>query len=173
MKTFEVGINPQWPGEKLPKGDSRWGEHTSNFSLETHTLNSFSVRVAGDGCSFAPVMKGNYRDGANFISAQHLVLDDDRETLESSLEALAGDSFIRDHAAVLYETPTSTQERPRSRVVFILDDPITDSEHYRLAQESLLSKFGETDPSVKDAARFFYGRPNARHLILGPWRVRR
>jgi hypothetical protein len=165
--TLEVAINPLWPGEKLPHGDPRWPQHTASFKTERHTLESFAQRVAVDGCAFCPTMKGDYRCKENFISAQHLALDDDRGTPESSLVALAEELFIADHAAFLYETPSSTPDCPKSRVVFIVDRPFTQAEDYRVAQEALLWKFAGTDPSVKDSARFFYGRPGAQHVVLG------
>ena len=96
---FDIGINPLYPGEKLPDGDVRWGKYTASFFQERHTLESLVNRVAQDGCSFSAVMKDGYRRTANFISAQHIGLDDDRGTQDSSLEALAAVPFIAAHAA--------------------------------------------------------------------------
>ena len=118
---FDIGINPLFPGEKLLRGDVRWGVHTVNFQIEQHTPESLARRITEDGCAFSAVMRNSYRRTANFVSAQHLGLDDDRGTKESSLEALAADPFIADHAAFLYESPSSTPDKPKSRVVFILD----------------------------------------------------
>ena len=162
-----IGINPLWPGEKLPQGDPRWGQYTHSFRKEQHTIESLIKRVAGDGCSFSPVMRNSHREIENFISAQHIGLDDDRGTHESSLEALADDPFIAAHAAFLYETPSSTPEEPKSRILFILDQPFDDAEEYRTAQEALWWKYGATDSQVKEPARFFYGRLNASHITLG------
>jgi len=120
---FEISINPLWPGEKLQQGDSRWGKHTASFRKELHTIESLVERVTLDGCAFAPVMRGGYRSRANFISAQHIGLDDYRGTAASVLRGLAEDPFIAAHAAFLYETPSSTPECPKSRIVFVLDQP--------------------------------------------------
>ena len=139
---FDIGINLLFPGEKLHAGDSRWGKYTANFCKERHTLESLAKRVAVDGCAFSAVMQSNYRTTANFVSAQHIGLDDDRGTTESSLEALAEDPFIADHAAFIYETPSSTPEHPKSRIVFMLDQPFTDAGEYRTAQEALWLRNG-------------------------------
>lgn len=163
---IDIAINNEWPGEKLPQGDPRWGQYTHSFRKEQHTLDSLITRVAVDGCSFCPVMRNSHRKIENFISAQHIGLDDDRGTQESSLEALADDPFIAAHAAFLYETPRSTPDGPKSRIVFILDQPFTDADEYRTAQEALWWKYGATDEHVKEPARFFYGRVNARHVSL-------
>lgn len=166
-RTFEVGINSLWPGEKLPRGDPRWSKHTASFQTESHSLETFAQRVTGDGCAFSAVCRDAYRDEAHFISAQHLALDDDRGTAESSLEALAAEPFIAANAAILYETPSSKPDNPKARVVFVLDEPFTDPGAWRQAQAALLWKYGDTDPQVKDAARFFYGRRDAPRRLLG------
>jgi len=164
---FNIGINPLWPGEKLSMGDSRWTKHTASFYTEQHDLDSFVKRVTADGYAFSGVMKDSYRRKSKFISAQHLALDDDRGTYEASIDALSQDPFIAGYAAFIYETPSSTPENPKSRVVFVLNAPITDGKEYELAQAALLFKFGETDESVKEASRFFYGRPLASRRNLG------
>ena len=164
---FAIAINQEWPGEKLPHGDPRWPEHTASFHVESHTIESLTKRVTVEGYGFSAVMKDGWRKETNFISAQHIGLDDDRGTQESSLEALAEDPFIENHGALLYASLSSTPEHPKSRILFVLDTPFTESSDYRTAQEAMCWKFGATDPQVKDPARFFYGRPNADHINLG------
>ena len=66
----------------------------------------------------------------------------------------------------MYETPSSTPDRPKSRIVFILDQELTNAEDYRIAQVAMWSKFGATDLQVTDPARFFYGRPGAHYIAL-------
>ena len=118
--TFHLAINTLHPGIKLPPGDPRWGAYTRNFKPKLHRLESFTADIRA-GYSFSPVMLGNHRSQANFLSAQHLVLDFDNGDETCSLDALEADPFIRAHAALLYATPSSTPEAPRSRVVFLLD----------------------------------------------------
>lgn len=82
-------------------------------------------------------MNGDYRTNENFIFAQHIGLDDDRGTPESSLEVLVEDPFIADQGAFLYASPSSGPENPKSRVVFILDEPFMDAAADRIAQEAM------------------------------------
>jgi hypothetical protein len=96
-----------------------------------------------------------------------LGLDCDQETWDSSIEGLQADPFIADYAAIIRETVSSTPDKPRSRVLFILDQPITDSEQYRIAAEALIHKYGASDEHRKDPARLFFGRKNAHHVALG------
>ena len=98
---FAIAICKLWLGEKLLNGDPRWRQHTASFNKERHSVGSLAERVAGEGYSFCAVMREGYRKTSNFISAQHIGLDDDRGTQESSLDALAADPFIADHGAFL------------------------------------------------------------------------
>jgi hypothetical protein len=164
---FDIGVCHLWPGEKLPDGDPRWRQHTRSFVKEEHTVESLAEAIAADGCAISAVMRGDYRVGTNFVSAQHLGLDYDTGTLESSIDMLMEHAFFRDYAAIIHETVSSTPAAPRSRVVFVLDRPISDPQEHRLAAEALLHKFGTADEQCRDEARFFYGRKNARYEVLG------
>jgi predicted nucleic acid-binding protein len=166
MVSFRISINCLWPGEKLAHGDVRWGRYTRAFQSETHSIDSLILEIE-KGYSFCPVMKGGHRKRANFVSAQHIGLDDDRGVPESSIDVLAWDPFIASHAAFLYQTISSTPECPRSRTVFILAQAITDPVRYRLACRALAWRFGDTDQSVAEESRFFYGALNTRVAKLG------
>ena len=113
-------------------------------------------------------MLGNHRSQANFLSAQHLVLDFDNGDETCSLDALEADPFIRTHAALLYATLSSTPEAPRSRVLFLLDQPVTDTEIYNNLAKGLVRHFPTSDQTVGEAARFLYGmKPGDDYRILG------
>ena len=165
--TFKLAVCHLWPGEKLPRGDIRWKQHTRSFVAESHTIASLAEAMTGNGYAIAAVVRDDYRTAANFVSAQHCGLDFDQGTCESSLDGVLVNAFIADHAAFVYETPSSTAAAPRCRVIFILDQPFTDADEYRLANEALLWRFNQADPACKDAARFYYGRCNAQHRVLG------
>ena len=109
--TFHIAINNLYPGIKLPPGDKRWGGYTRNFKPKRHTLESFTADIRA-GYSFSPVMKGNHRSRANFISAHHMILDFDDGDESCSLDTLQSHPFIRAHGALLYATPSSTPEAP-------------------------------------------------------------
>jgi hypothetical protein len=77
------------------------------------------------------------------------------------------DPFIAGHAAFLYSTHSSTPQHPKSRVVFILDGPITDRAGYRLAQRALASKYEFSDQAAAEESRFFYGASGCEVWRLG------
>jgi len=163
---FQISINRTCPAEKLPQGDPRWYRFTRSFWPETHTLDSLVAEIQ-EGHSFAPVVRDGHRKQENFVSAQHLGLDSDTGDYRSSLESLRGDSFIANHAALLYETHSSTLEHPKSRILFLLEQHYTDGLAYRIAQQALAWRYGFTDQSVAEQSRFFYGARNCRVIRLG------
>lgn len=164
---IDLGINQLWPAEKLPPGDRRWGTYTRSFHKQTHTIDSF-VEAVRRGFAFSPVMRGSHRMQSNFISAQHAVLDFDNGDETSRLTTLLAHPFIARHAAFLYSTPSSTEDKPRSRVVFVFDEPITDKDEYNRIARALTALFPTSDQTVGEAARFLYGMaPTGRSINLG------
>lgn len=144
---IDIAINRMYPGEKLLYKDARWGKFTHSFHEQSLTVDELIEEVI-QGYSFCPVMKDSHHKLENFVSAQHTGLDDDRGTSASLIDLLVEDPFTADHAGFLYETISSTQEYPKSRVFFVLDEPIYDRARYRLAQEALWWKFSATAPHV-------------------------
>ena len=166
--TLDIGVCHLYPGEKLQTGDQRWGRYTRSFVRETHSIASLAKAVAVDGFSISAVVRDQHRKTSNFSSAQHLGLDFDAGDETSSVEALCRVPLIRDHATFVYETPSSTPEHPKARAIFILNEPFLDADEYKTAVLALLWKAeGTADEQCKDPARFFYGRINARHVVLG------
>jgi len=112
----------------------------------------------------------NYRKADNFICAQHVGLDFDTGDERSSFEHLLQDDFIRNSAYFLHSTASHTDEKPRSRVVFVLDKPIYDVAKYALLTEAFAETYktnGFADPSCKDPVRLFFGAENCRIKFLG------
>jgi hypothetical protein len=98
-----------------------------------------------------------YRKTSHFQSAQTLELDFDQGDESSAIAHLITDPFIARYASFLYTTLSSTPATPKTRVVFVLDSPITDTDSYRQARLALLNKYRTSDQSIKDVARFLYG----------------
>lgn len=158
LKTRKINVSVcgVFPGEKLPKGDSRWATHVKSFDPQEITVGELIKKIR-QGYSFSAAMMDGYRDSKHFISAQHLGLDFDTEDDRSSLDTLVSDPFIKKYAAFVYTSPSHTPEKPRARVVFILDKPVTDADKYSQYATVLTEKFELSDGQCKDAARFWYG----------------
>lgn len=148
------------------KGDNKWALaafDTVNLTptqLKQHILRGYAISVAA--------LKDNYRRQDHFISSQVMGVDFDHDT---SVDKLKGDAFTLQHAFLIYATPSSTAEHPRSRALFILDRPITDKDERKKLNQRLLYHFQQTgeeaDKACKDAVRIFYGSRDAQHWFDG------
>lgn len=180
-----------------PRGqDRRWGRFNGGFKPEVHTGESLLAEIRA-GHSFCCVLRDDdcgrdhcgverrccypmrkddpthcgrplgYRKASHFLSAQTLELDFDQGDENSSISFLMADPFIAQCAAVIYSTLSSTPGAPKSRVVFILEESITDSARYRKGREALLHRYPQSDQSIKDISRFLYGsHPHTGEAVL-------
>lgn len=158
--TYKVSMAPVMQA-KIPPGDPRWPAF--NGSFENQTLSAANVAaMLYDGHPITTWHKNHWRASANYIMGQHIGIDFDTEDKRSTIATLKKDPLIAHHAAILYTTPSHTPDKPRARVIFLLDTPIHQSVNYTMAASAMLWMFGSADRQCKDAVRFFYGgRPGA------------
>lgn len=99
----------------------------------------------------------NHRTKNNFVQSKVLALDLDKNgaTIAECLE----NAVILAYAALLHPSASSTPEHPKTRIVFVLETPITGREQHELASLACLHRFRDLQPDTacKDAARFYYG----------------
>lgn len=167
MSTYKIAISEMALRDKIPTGDPRWPDFTGSFR-NMELLKSDIAAMINDGHAFTTWHDGKvkppfaekypqWRNSENYVLGQHIGLDFDAGTEASSIPKLAGDVFVRQYAALVYSTPSSLPEAPKSRVLFVLDTPIMQAKNYVLATRALLWLFGGADPKCKDPCRFFYG----------------
>jgi len=153
---------------KAPAGFD-WARYYRTFRRVVMSPRELAVHV-WRGYAFTPVWEGSRREEC-FVSAGHLAFDFDKGDETSSLDFLMRDgSFAWMFASFGYATPSSTPEAPRSRLVFVLEQPICDAGAYRAAYMAvawwLAGDGALTDPACKDPLRLYYGskggevRPN-------------
>lgn len=102
--------------------------------------------------------KDNRRIETHFVSSQLLALDLDKCPMDmDQLEDWS--DFIQDYAFMMYPTPSSTIEQPKTRILFILDSIVEQSSRWRVLQLALMEYFAEVKPdeACKDPSRLFYG----------------
>src|SRR5699024_10432244 len=86
----------------------------------------------------------------------------------TTIEDALNDPFIKKHASFLYKTFSYTDDWHKFRVVFFLDEPITDNNMISALYTHLMAKYngtddlgniarGTLDTGTKDSARLFYG----------------
>ncbi len=170
MSTYKIAVSSMALDGKLPSGDPRWRDFNGSFR-NLDVLKSDIASMIHDGHAFTTWHDGRtrpdfaagytqWRNGDNYVLGQHLALDFDAGTEASSIAKLAGDVFVRNYAALVYSTPSSLPEAPKSRVLFVLDTPIMQAKNYVLATRAMLWLFGTADAKCKDPCRFFYGSLN-------------
>lgn len=110
--------------------------------------------------------KDNRRVEAHFVSSQLLALDLDQCPLD--IDALEGKyPFLQQHAFMMYPTPSSIPAQPKTRVLFVLDEPVEMASRWRVLQLAVMEQFAELKPdeACKDPARLFYGCFTSRYHV--------
>lgn len=161
--TYRVALGPPLQG-KILTGDRYW--QTFNGAFQNVQLASDLIAAElYEGRPITTWCDPQWRKSENYKLGQHLGLDFDTEDKHSTLQALLKEPFISKYAAFLYTTPSHTPDKPRARVIFLLDTPIYQAANYTLAASALLWIFGTADRQCKDPVRFFYGgKPGACEL---------
>ncbi len=158
--TYHVAVGPVL-GAKIPYGDPYW--HTFNGSFRNQELPQVEIAAAlYEGHAITTCCDPQWRKAENYHLGQHIGLDFDTEDERSTIGRLLKDPFISKHASIIYTTPSHTPDKPRARVIFLLDTPIHQAKNYAMAATALLWVFGAADRQCKDPVRFFYGgKPGA------------
>jgi|GEM_PF-4456907 len=113
----------------------------------------------------------NYRKAANFVQSNLAALDIDgngagNPLTDDDLKTFLAHPLITQHAAAVIPSASSQPNAWKLRVLFILDEPVTDAKTYSHVVTELMSRSPYSDPACKDAARFFYGSPNGTALLV-------
>jgi hypothetical protein len=117
------------------------------------------ANALGSGKTIVPATfisrQGNLRRSIeNWYSQQVIALDfDEGLTLEEAYE----DSFFRDNAVFLYQTFSHTEQHHKFRVVFVLDEPVSEYKHFETIINELLTRYPYADQACKDGSRLFFG----------------
>ncbi len=153
--TYHIAIGPVVE-QKIPPQDPQW--RTFNGAFRSREMTQLEIATCiYDGHAITTCCNPPWRKAENYELGQHLGLDFDTEDERSTFHHLLKDPFIKEHASILYTTPSHTPAKPRARVLFMLDEPIHQAQNYAMAASALLNLFGTADRQCKDPVRFFYG----------------
>lgn len=155
---YKIAINREATG-KLPP-NARWD--VFNDSFVNQTMQSLDIANAIYTSHAYAAWHNGRRKTENFQLAQHIAVDLDTEDERSSIDHLLTHEFVSVYAAILHSTPSHTEATPRTRVLFLLDQPIANADSYKTAIDFVYSLFPGADPSCVDASRFFYGSKDCR-----------
>jgi hypothetical protein len=159
-----IAINDMALDDKLPPGDSRWARLNDSFINQEVEPFDFANAIYM-GRAYSAWHSGRRKDD-NFLRSQFIAVDCDTEDERSSIPYLLRLEFVNVYAALIHSTPSHTDAAPRSRVVFLLDEPIADSAAYEVAIGFVYSLFPGSDTSCIDSSRFFYGSKNCEIELL-------
>jgi P4 family phage/plasmid primase-like protien len=124
-----------------------------DFQNREITAKEFALAIS-EGHAFTTWHKGT-RSNANFELAQHIAVDFDSVP---DCEKLINHDFVREYAAIWYDSLSSTTEARRMRVIFLLPTPITDPEEYQTEVKAVLWRLREFNPDhCSDLCRLFFG----------------
>lgn len=160
----KIAINRMATG-KLPQGDPRWASFNDSFVNTEKEL----IDIANDiymGHAYTTWMRGR-RSIDNFILAQHIAVDMDSGDERSTFDSLLKHDLVRMYASLMHTTPSHSDAAPRARVLFLLDEPITDAAGYQAAAKFLVAQFDGADQACTDCSRFFYGAYNCQIWLSG------
>ena len=119
------------------------------------------VAVNGRACKLCNLPEGakNLKD-TPIINQRVLMVDIDNENTELpifTIEDALKDEFVAQNAAFLYETFSSTLEKPKFRMVFILKNPATQNKQVEGLYDSLINRFPQSDSKCRETTRLFFG----------------
>lgn len=160
--TFRVGLSQAFHNKDLLKHKRFYAQ---GFTATDATIDQLAQHVTSGRAFAVGVYQGDYRAKTRLVSAQIIGLDFDEFV---STAQLADHPFAQ-YAAFCYATPTSTPEKPKSRLVFVLSEPIEGENavsRYETLERAIRAEFADLKPdSTGDAARFFYGSATADYWL--------
>lgn len=139
--------------------ENRTGSKTAfgqSFQPRTVTTAEFVAHITSGKAWTQGFFKDNSRRKTHFVSAQTLALDLDDHV---SVQDVLAEPLIAAHALLVHPSPSSTPDHPKTRVIFVLSEAVTDMTGWEQLQRGALARFAHLrpDPACKDAARLFYG----------------
>lgn len=165
--TFRIAINPYYVG-KLPKDapNQVWDAFNNSFKTLNLTPSELAAHIQ-QGRAITADCGGKKRKVENFVQRQDLGLDFDTEDQRSALDTLEAHPFIAQYANRIHTTASHTEEAPRSRVIFILDRPVTDPNQYREYGQAINWLFQTSDAQCFDPVRVWFGALGCELRVLG------
>jgi hypothetical protein len=158
-KKFAVSINAGIFDKPDASNRRNHGKGWYPFDLTAPEVEE-TIRL---GLPISAQFLNGHRKTANFICADFLAADvDDGMTLGEAQDH----AFVRHHGSLIHTTASHTEARHRFRVVFLLDEAILSARDWADAQLALALLL-DSDQSIADGARLFYGNSRAAIFPIG------
>lgn len=141
-----------------------------SFKRSTVCLEALAAHIAAGGAFTPAYFSEDRRKGSLWTSAQIIGVDiDSKKNIQPPADIIAAMPFVRDYAWLVYPTASSTTERPKTRIVFVLDQVVTTPAAWQAIIRGVLShlKHLEPDISCTDLPRYFAGSTQPGHITIG------
>lgn len=138
--------------------------------LDSQTLSNLHKRICKTVEEIAPkelaeslangqtmvlgVMKNEVRKKVNLNYQEVIALDFDDNT---TIEEIESNEFIKQNASFIYTTFSHTEGHHKFRVVFFLENKLTNNEQVLEVYNKLFNMFPTADVNCKDSSRLFFG----------------
>lgn len=161
---FLIAINTsrinKLPKDTTPAEWARYNDAFRNVELTSGEL----AGIIRAGYAIAPQCDGR-RKASNFLQAQHIGIDLDDGT--HNWDDLVTMPLVDGYASIIHTTASYTPENHRYRVLFLLEEPITNPTDYTHAVRVFMRAFGAAaDAACKDPARLFFGAKDCSLLHM-------
>jgi hypothetical protein len=154
-KKIEIdGIPRQTYEGKIVSLGKKW--QNAEMSLE-----EMFEAVAGEGFAIAPELTEDEfrtRSERTFKSHQVVLVDVDKGM---TIEELQTNKFFLKYGSGYYTSPSHKEKHHKFRIIFVLEQPMTNADRLRKLYTGLIQIFGG-DEACKDGARLFFGTINAQ-----------
>ena len=130
--------------------------------VEEVTIKELATYVGEKGHTFMPAIMCGNRKTENFCNQQVFALDFDEDMDVEKFIARAKEFEVA--PAFLYETFSSTEDKPKFRAVFVNDCVFENQVSAEIMTKLLMELFPEADTSCKDVARMFFGGKKLLYL---------
>lgn len=165
MGGYCMGINRMELDQKLPRDDERWYNFNQSFdNLQVDAVDLAAAILAGR--AYTSWHNPQHRCSDNWQLSQFIAIDMDTGDRRSAFDTVCNNDWVCGYGTLIHTTPSHTTEKPRCRVVFLLDRPILKPDGYNKASKFLSLCMGG-DPVATDPSRFFYGNLNGQVEMLG------
>ncbi len=178
---FKLSINKNMINKANP---STWGWKNAEFTgeeLADHVREGFAFSPAVLK-STAKSSKPSIKD-VNFAQILAIDIDNDVKAYNSlskkydkhiksieegylTFEEASNNDFIKSNALLVYSTPSHNDDCHRFRIVFVIEDEISNPAEYREIISVLIEKFGG-DKSCSNIDRLFYGNRDCELEYFG------
>lgn len=159
--------------------------HSGQTGVQTTTVypnqvtitDEISLQTVAQFDHVAGLFLNNTRSNTNFIQSDVLVMDIDNDhtenpdewiTVESLKEIFADYNFALVTSRSHMQAKSGKAPRPKYHIYFQINE-VTDKDFYVAMKEELCNQYKFFDDNAKDAARFFFGNPNAQVIWHDSW----